>query len=213
MSILGKRLKLLRKANELTQIELAKSLGLAFSTISMYERGERMPDFETMEAIADYFNVTMDYLYGKTDIPNEAATIIKDENGQQQSKSKPFTDETLYEMFYNSFANGCPYTMDKIRKICTPYSVTDNSMFPSYRDGDKVLILITSQLEHNGEIALISYKDAVSLKRVEYNEDDNSYVLSHINPDIPPIIVKGDNLACFKILGIPTLMIRQMPIE
>lgn len=76
MSIIRKRLKDLRTQNNLTQTELAKALGLSFSAISMYERGERKPDFETLETIADYFNVTMDYLYGKTDIPNEAAERI-----------------------------------------------------------------------------------------------------------------------------------------
>lgn len=65
MSSFGLRLRQLRKGNKLTQTQLANALGLAFSTISMYERGVREPDFETLEAIADYFNVTMDYLHGK----------------------------------------------------------------------------------------------------------------------------------------------------
>ena len=36
----------------------------------MYERGEREPGIETLEAIADFFNVDLDYLIGKSDIPN-----------------------------------------------------------------------------------------------------------------------------------------------
>ena len=60
----GKVLKSLRKDRGISQIELSKALGLSFSTISMYEREERSPDFETLEAIADYFNVSMDYLLG-----------------------------------------------------------------------------------------------------------------------------------------------------
>lgn len=54
----------LRKQDGLTQAELALRLGLAKSTISMYERGKREPDFETLEAIADYFNVDMNRLTG-----------------------------------------------------------------------------------------------------------------------------------------------------
>ncbi|MBR7112969.1 MAG: helix-turn-helix domain-containing protein, partial [Firmicutes bacterium] len=53
------RLKNLRKSLNLTQQDLATSLGIAKSTISMYENGWREPDFETIEAIADYFNVDM----------------------------------------------------------------------------------------------------------------------------------------------------------
>lgn len=65
-------LKNLRTEHHLTQVELANKLGLSFTTISMYERGQREPDFETLEAIADYFNVDMDYLLGKSPIPNKA---------------------------------------------------------------------------------------------------------------------------------------------
>ncbi|MDO4609018.1 MAG: helix-turn-helix transcriptional regulator [Clostridia bacterium] len=81
MSLFGNRLRQLRKQSNLTQKELAAKLKLAFSTISMYERGIREPDFETTEAIADFFNVSMDYLLGKTQInyvipPEYVNTII-----------------------------------------------------------------------------------------------------------------------------------------
>lgn len=50
-------LKSLRKKENLNQLELAKAIGVSRSAIGMYESGLREPDFETMEAIADYFNV------------------------------------------------------------------------------------------------------------------------------------------------------------
>ena len=65
MGSFGNVLRKLRKQDGLTQTELGKALGLSYSTISMYERGEREPDFETLEIIADYFNVSMDYLHAK----------------------------------------------------------------------------------------------------------------------------------------------------
>ena len=55
-------LKALRKRENLNQSELANAIGVSRSAIGMYESGQREPDFETMEAIADYFNVSMDYL-------------------------------------------------------------------------------------------------------------------------------------------------------
>ena len=60
-------LKSLRKRENLNQLELANAIGVSRSAIGMYESGQREPDFETMEAIADYFNVSMDYLHGKSD--------------------------------------------------------------------------------------------------------------------------------------------------
>lgn len=58
-------LKELRLKFQYTQEEMAKKLGVSKSTISMYENGNREPDFETLEAIADLFNVDMNYLYGR----------------------------------------------------------------------------------------------------------------------------------------------------
>lgn len=65
-------LRQLRIKENKTQDELAKELGISRSSVSMYERGEREPDFETLEAIADYFNVDMNYLLGKTDDPENS---------------------------------------------------------------------------------------------------------------------------------------------
>lgn len=61
-----KILKLLRAEKHMSQQELADALGISKSAINMYERGERQPNFETLETIADYFNVDMDYLLGRT---------------------------------------------------------------------------------------------------------------------------------------------------
>ena len=59
-------LRKLRKENKLSQAELGKILNLAQRTISSYENGERFPDEITLNNIANYFNVSMDYLLGRT---------------------------------------------------------------------------------------------------------------------------------------------------
>lgn len=72
MNAFSSRLRQLRNDAGITQDELAKIIGVSKSSVNMYERGEREPGFETMEAIADYFNVDMDYLYGRSDVKNAA---------------------------------------------------------------------------------------------------------------------------------------------
>lgn len=67
-----KRLKELRASHNISQAELAKFIDMSKSSVNMYERGEREPGLETLEAIADLFNVDMDYLLGKSDIPNKS---------------------------------------------------------------------------------------------------------------------------------------------
>lgn len=59
-------LKELRTSHNLTQDGLAKKLKISRSTVGMYEKGAREPDFETLELIADFFNVDTDYLLGRT---------------------------------------------------------------------------------------------------------------------------------------------------
>ena len=65
IKIYGKRLRELREQNGYTQETLSKILNISRSSIAMYEQGKRQPDFETQEAIADLFNVPLDYLFGR----------------------------------------------------------------------------------------------------------------------------------------------------
>lgn len=58
--------KALRQTSGYTQQEFADKIGISRSTIGMYETGAREPDFETLEIIADFFNVDTDYLLGRT---------------------------------------------------------------------------------------------------------------------------------------------------
>ncbi len=59
---------ILRTEKGITQEELAKTLGIAKSTIAMWETGDRTPTKNAYEAIADLFNVDIDYLYGRSDV-------------------------------------------------------------------------------------------------------------------------------------------------
>lgn len=67
--MLGTRLKSLRNSRNLTQADLAKNLDVARTTYAMYEQNKREPDNKTLEIIANYFDVSTDYLLGRTDNP------------------------------------------------------------------------------------------------------------------------------------------------
>ena len=62
------RIVYLRDGKDLKQKELAEILGISRSTLASYEQGRREPDFDTLQKIADYFNVSTDYLLGRTEI-------------------------------------------------------------------------------------------------------------------------------------------------
>ena len=74
MNKFGKRLKELREKNGYSQQKLADELHLSRSTIEMYEQGKRDPSTETKEAIADLFNVNMDYLLDREYVDSEKMT-------------------------------------------------------------------------------------------------------------------------------------------
>lgn len=65
------RLKKLREQKRINQTELANLLKVSNGSISKWERGDRQPDYETLENIADTFNVTIDYLLGRSDSKQE----------------------------------------------------------------------------------------------------------------------------------------------
>ena len=63
------RLKELRKSKKISQLKLAMNLNMNQNTISRYETSEREPGINELIKIADYFNVSIDYLLERTDNP------------------------------------------------------------------------------------------------------------------------------------------------
>ncbi len=91
-------LKYLRNRDHLSQSELADKLGVAKSTISMYEVGKREPDFETLEAIADLFNVDMNFLLGKSGSENDNYYYLNEET--RQIAQDAFENPELRSLFH-----------------------------------------------------------------------------------------------------------------
>ena len=61
------RLKYLRKKKKISQLKMAIDLNMNQNSISRYENLERQADYETLIRFADYFGVTLDYLFGRVD--------------------------------------------------------------------------------------------------------------------------------------------------
>ncbi len=64
-----RRLKRMREKRGISQLKLAMDLGLTQNSVSRYESGVREADYKTLIALADYFNVSIDYLLERTDKP------------------------------------------------------------------------------------------------------------------------------------------------
>lgn len=77
----GKRLKKLREERKLSQQQLADKLSINRSTYARYELGQTQPDYDTLRKIADFFEVSVDYLLGResnNDLPELTEKDKKD---------------------------------------------------------------------------------------------------------------------------------------
>jgi len=67
--VMQNRLRELRKGRKLTQLSLQMKTGIEQALISKYETGERIPPTETLVILADFYNVSIDYILCRTDNP------------------------------------------------------------------------------------------------------------------------------------------------
>jgi transcriptional regulator with XRE-family HTH domain len=72
------RIKELRNEKGITQADLAKILKISDRAVGYYENGDREPDYTTLLKIAEYFDVSIDYLLGRVDVRKEAASASED---------------------------------------------------------------------------------------------------------------------------------------
>lgn len=93
MSKFHLRLRELRNSRKMSQQELADCLKISKSSINMYERGERDPGLDMLEAIADFFNVDLDYLTGKTLQLKTFENWDKTYNSEKMSKESETFDK------------------------------------------------------------------------------------------------------------------------
>lgn len=93
METLGERLAALRRQRNLSQEELAKLMHLNQSTIAYYEANKKKPSYEVLQSLANFFNVSVDYLLGRTDDPRTIEQI--NEEAQKKIEEALEGDEEL----------------------------------------------------------------------------------------------------------------------
>ena len=195
----------LRTERGITQEQLASMLKVSRSTIGMYETGSREPDFETCEAIADIFNVDMDYLMGRSNVerkhPITPTTVI------------PAGFEPLPKMkkvpLIGDIACGEPITAEQniVDYVDVPEGAHcdfalrchgDSMIEAGIRDSDLVYIDIQPEVE-DGQIAAVRIGDEATLKRVYY--DGESLTLQPCNSAYRARVYRGQELENIRIEG------------
>ena len=101
--MVGERIRLLRKERNMTLRELADELGIAFTTLGNYERGDREPELEFIFKVAKYFSVSVDYITGYKDARNyDEFLLMNDFNNISEvlnNYAEPETKKLILNMF------------------------------------------------------------------------------------------------------------------
>lgn len=111
------RLVQLRKAKNMLQSDMAKKIGVARATYGAYEQGTRQPDFETLQRIANYFEVSTDFLLGNS-VDNNQTVYGKNINLAELSEKQRIVLEWALNQDALSF-----HSEDEIYKILDRLSV------------------------------------------------------------------------------------------
>ncbi len=85
---LCERMKELRQGKHLTQEQLAHELHISRSAYALYETGKRELGYDSLCAIADFFGVSLDYLFGRTDVPDQ----LEDFSPEQRDMMRKFSE-------------------------------------------------------------------------------------------------------------------------
>ena len=82
--LIGLRIKTMRRSRKMTQADLANAINQSQSSITMYETGRREPDFETLEALADIFNVPLSSIVADEASDNFYSPIMETMSSQSR---------------------------------------------------------------------------------------------------------------------------------
>jgi len=192
------RILMLRKAAGLSQKDLASKLFVNQTLVSQWERGTTKPGQDLLQTMADIFNVTTDYLLGRSDV---ASPIPMYDNILNIEKRKiPLLGE---------IAAGEPIFADEDfecyievgAEIKADYALRakgDSMINARIMDGDIVFIRQQTTV-NNGEIAAVLIENEATLKRFYY--DGEMITLVSENPAYPPKIIKPSGTVNVRILG------------
>lgn len=207
----GQRIVELRKRQGLTQTELAKTIGISRSALSLYEIEKRQPDWETINKMASLFDVSVDYLLGRTD----------DKHRNSPSDDKDFffffffDDKDLQEVFVSALKTALETQNMTVGELCEKTEI-DVDTCNQYLTGEHAptpehLVELSKALDVSidyllGQVPKISQAEKKLLNAFENLSEDNQDIiigktkelLREQRFDNPPVAADGNRKAVGK---------------
>lgn len=191
------KLKELRENKRVSQAKLAQALGISQSTVGMWENGTNKPEYEKLIKLAEYFDVSIDYLLCRTsDITTDKNYISVPVYGRIPAgiATEAIEDILDYEDIPKEWCAG--------DKEYFSLQIKGDSMFPAYQDGDRVIFQKSATAETGDDAAVMVNGDDATFKRIE--RSTAGVILKPLNPAYESKFYSNDEIEALpiRILGI-----------
>ncbi|MEQ2928379.1 S24 family peptidase [Agathobaculum butyriciproducens] len=209
------------RIRDISAAELSRISKVNEGAISQYRAGKYKASQRSLDKLARALNVSIPWLMG-ADVP------MTDEPTAPTLPSPTITEDTVtFPVITSVAAHYDGVSIDESttgEKIEVPRAylkgrkaeefcamrVRGDSMFPAFQNGDVVLVLRQSTMNHSGEIGVISYgDDEMTIKRINYVDGEDWLELVPLNPAYPPRRIEGVDLESCHVIGIPRVLIRE----
>lgn len=209
------------RIRDISAAELSRISKVNEGAISQYRAGKYKASQRSLDKLARALNVSIPWLMG-ADVP------MTDEPTAPTLPSPTITEDTVtfpivtsVAAHYDGVSIDESTTGEKIEvpraylkgrkaeEFCA-MRVRGDSMFPAFQNGDVVLVLRQSTMNHSGEIGVISYgDDEMTIKRINYVDGEDWLELVPLNNLYPPKRIEGVDLESCHVIGIPRVLIRE----
>ena len=201
------RIRELRKKRNLKQSDLANALCISTSAIGLYEQGRREPDIETIIKIANFFNVSTEYLLGldnKSELTDAEGVLLSVTDYFNQESPSP-KNKGVKIPVYGKVAAGIPINaitdIEDYEEITEEMAATGehvaleirgDSMEPRMMAGDVVIVRIQDTIE-TGEIAIVMVNgDEATCKKIKKTPE--GIMLISNNPAYEPMFYSNQEI-------------------
>ena len=206
MDTIASRLRAALELRGMKQAELVELTGIGKSSISTYLRGSYIPKQKNIYKMAKALNVNEAWLMGEDVDPT-----------RQNPYSEP-SDSTLVTIHYAgpvaAHFDATPDDAYEQRTIPAEWigrrrpedfflaTVSGDSMYPQFQDGDEILCLRCSDMGISGRIGIMLLGgDEATVKRIEYKPGEDWIDLIPINPEFKPRRIEGVDLEQCRVVG------------
>lgn len=196
------RLREIREAKGMSQIEAAKQLNVSRQSYNFYENGKRDPDTQTLQRMAEFFNVSVDYLLGRDDKLFPKFNLQMFGEVPPENRKIPIIGSVrcgpnglAFQYLEGYVLVGDEYRGDIVSFRCRGDSMKDLGI----TDGDIAIVRLQEEIE-TGELAVVVINgDEGTLKRVR--KFDGGIILEAANQDYAPRVFTGNELSTVRIVG------------